>query len=169
MLEVLKYPDPRLKEVAKPVKKFDEELHRLLDAMAETMYASNGIGLAATQVGKPLRLFVVDLALQEGQPRKLYEFINPQISRGEGRITYEEGCLSVPGVAEEVVRKAKITVNYQDRHGRPQIMEADELLAVCIQHENDHLDGVLFIERLNPLKRRLVKRQLAKAAAAPAI
>lgn len=164
MLEILKYPDPRLHEKSVPVTKFDAELHRLLDGMATAMYAANGVGLAAPQVGRTVRAFVIDIGGSEEQPEKrLYEFINPKISDGSGKIAYEEGCLSVPGITEEVTRKKKITVEYQDRNGETRTMNAEDLLAVAIQHENDHLDGVLFVERLSPLKRRLVRRKMEKA------
>jgi peptide deformylase len=162
MLDILKYPDPRLKEKSVPVEVFDLELHTLLDDMATAMYHANGIGLAAPQVGKLLRLFIIDLGLQEGYTQRLYEFINPKIKHGAGSISFEEGCLSVPGVAETVKRKADIVVEYQDRHGKPQTMTTDGLLAVAIQHENDHLDGTLFVDRLSPLKRRLVQKKYKK-------
>lgn len=163
-LEILKYPDPRLHEVSKPVSKFDTELHQFLDAMAVTMYSANGVGLAAPQVGRLQRIFVIDTTwTEDGVDKKIYEFINPKLLQGEGKIAFEEGCLSVPGITEEVTRKKKITVKYQDRHGNPQTLEANELLAVALQHENDHLDGVLFVERLSPLKRRLLRRKLEKA------
>jgi len=163
MLEILKYPDPKLKEVAREVDKFDKKLHHLLDQMAETMYGANGIGLAAPQVGESLRLFVIDLGPMEDQPAKLYEFINPVIESGDGKIVFEEGCLSVPGVTEEVVRKERVSVSYQDRNGESHRMVAEGLLAVAIQHENDHLDGTLFIEKLSALKRRLLKKKLERA------
>jgi peptide deformylase len=165
MLEILKYPDPRLKEHGKPVEAFDGELHTLLDEMARAMYAASGIGLAATQVGEPLRLFIIDLGLQEGYPQRLYEFINPKIKNAAGTVSFEEGCLSVPGVTEQVKRKADIVVEFQDRFGNPQSMAAEGLLAVAIQHENDHLDGIVFVDRLSPLKRRLVQRKYKKAVA----
>ena len=167
MLEILKFPDDRLKQISKPVERFDSKLHKLLDDMAVTMYGAKGVGLAAPQVAELVRLFVIDIgeeASQEcGIPRRLYEFINPKISQKSGKIVFEEGCLSVPGVTEEVTRSEHIVVNFQDRQGKDQEMEATGLLAVAIQHENDHLDGILFIEKLSPLKRRLVKRQLSKA------
>jgi len=163
MLEILKYPDPRLKEVAEPVTDFGPSLHKLLDEMAKTMYAADGIGLAAPQVGVGLRLFVIDLGPGENRKPKLHEFINPELSSGEGSIAFEEGCLSVPGITEEVKRNEKITVRYQDRNGKKLEMVAEELLAVAIQHENDHLDGILFVEKLSPLKRRLLKKKLQKA------
>jgi peptide deformylase len=163
MLEILKFPDPRLKEKSLPVTEFNAELHRLLDQMAETMYSANGIGLAAPQVGKTLRAFVIDIGAQEGEIRKLHEFINPRLSNGQGKISFEEGCLSVPGFTEEVQRKSAITVHFQDRDGEPQVMQAEKLLAVAIQHENDHLEGVLFVDRLSPLKRRFAKRKLERS------
>jgi len=163
MLEILKYPDPRLKKVAVPVKSFDSKLHHLLDEMAQTMYGADGIGLAAPQVGESLRLFVIDLGSGENRKPKLHEFMNPVLSNGEGNISFEEGCLSVPGITEEVNRCKKITVHYQDRNGNQQVMNAEGLLAVAIQHENDHLDGVLFVEKLSLLKKRLIKKKLQKA------
>lgn len=162
MLEILKYPDPRLKEKSLPVETFDAELHGLLDEMAKAMYAANGIGLAAPQVGRLHRAFIIDLGLQEGYTQRLYEFINPKIKQAAGSISFEEGCLSVPGVAESVRRKAEIVVEFQDRNGNLQSFAADGLLAVAIQHENDHLDGTLFVDRLSPLKRRMVQKKYKK-------
>lgn len=163
MLEILKYPDPRLKKVSVPVEQFDSKLHRLLDQMAETMYGADGIGLAAPQVGESLRIFLVDLGPSEDRKPKLHEFINPVLSNGEGSISFEEGCLSVPGITEEVNRFEKITVDYQDRNGNKHKVNAEGLLAVAIQHENDHLDGILFVEKLSLLKKRLIKKKLEKA------
>ena len=163
MLEILKYPDERLKQLSKPVDDFGSKLHKLLDEMAVTMYASNGIGLAAPQVGKLSRFFLIDLGTEEKSQKKLHEFINPELSNGKGKIIYEEGCLSIPGLTEEVKRSETITVTYQDRRGKTHELVAEGLLAVAIQHENDHLDGILFLDRLSPLKRRFTKRKLAKA------
>ncbi len=162
ILEILKYPDPRLEKISEDVKVFDKALHRFLDSMAETMYSADGIGLAAPQVNKLQRMFVIDIGSQDENHNRIYEFINPVLSKGQGKVVYEEGCLSVPGIAEEVTRKETITVEYKDRDGKNQKMEAVDLLAVAIQHENDHLDGVLFVDRLSPLKRRFVKRKLSK-------
>ncbi len=162
ILEILKYPDPRLQEISESVEEFDARLHELLDSMAETMYSADGIGLAAPQVDRLARIFIIDIGSQDENHQRIYEFINPVLSNGEGKIIFEEGCLSVPGIAEEVQRKQSITVNFQDRTGKPQTMEAQGLLAVAIQHENDHLDGTLFVDRLSPLKRRFVKRKLSK-------
>ena len=165
MLEILKYPDPRLKQVSQDVTTFDGKLHKLLDDMAVTMYAANGVGLAAIQVGEPIRVFLVDIGEADKGTQKLLEFINPKITKGEGKIVYEEGCLSVPGVTEEVTRRGKIVVKFHDRFGKEQEMEADGLMAVAIQHENDHLDGILFVERLSPLRRRLMRKKIEKAVA----
>lgn len=164
-LEILKYPDPRLKEISKPVEEFGPKLHKLLDDMAETMYAANGVGLAAPQVAETIRAFVVDVEIEEGAPRKLMELVNPRFTQGEGKIVYEEGCLSVPGVTEEVTRKGKVKVEYQDRFGVKQELIAEGLLAVALQHENDHLDGILFVERLSPIRRRLTRKKMEKAMA----
>ncbi len=161
-LEILKYPDPRLAKVSVAVTKFNAEIHALLESMAETMYEADGIGLAAPQVDQLLRIFVIDLGGEEGQRKKKWEFINPKITHGEGKIVYEEGCLSLPGFTEEVTRKNHILLEYQDRHGKVRKLEAEGLLAVAIQHENDHLDGIVFVDRLSAIKRRLAKRKLAK-------
>ena len=163
MLEILKYPDPRLKEISKPVEVFDSELKTLLDEMATTMYSANGVGLAAPQVNRRLRAFVIDIGSQDADHRRIYEFVNPKISHAEGKLVYEEGCLSVPGITEEVQRKAKIHVDFQDRNGKLMMMDVEGLLAVAIQHENDHLDGILFVDRLSALKRRLLRNKLSKA------
>ncbi|MCB0404757.1 MAG: peptide deformylase [Bdellovibrionales bacterium] len=162
MLEILKYPDPRLAEKSQRVEIFDADLHRFLDDMATSMYAANGIGLAAPQVNRLWRLFIIDIRNQDDRYNRILEFINPVLSNGRGSIDFEEACLSVPGISEFVKRKAEIRVEYQDRFGNPQLMDADGLLAVAVQHENDHLDGHLFIERVSPLKRRLLKRKLEK-------
>ena len=168
MLEILKYPDPRLKQISKPVTEFNKKLHKFLDEMAVTMYQADGVGLAAPQVGEFVRIFVVDIAAavsEDGEEteKNLIEFINPKLSLGQGKILFEEGCLSVPGISEEVQRFSEIVVEYQDRHGKNQRLEAKELMAVALQHENDHLDGVLFIDKLSRLKRALVERKLSKA------
>lgn len=165
MLEILKYPDPRLKQKSVSVTTFDATLHKLLDDMVETMYGANGVGLAAPQVGDFRRIFVIDVSsAEDNEPRRIHEFINPRILSGEGKTSYEEGCLSVPGVTELVSRKNKVRVEFQDRNGQPQTIEAEGLLSVAIQHENDHLEGVLFIDKLSALKRGLIKKKLARAA-----
>ena len=163
ILEVLEFPDERLKSKSVPVAKFDSTLHTLLDNMAETMYSKNGIGLAAAQVGQFIRALVIDLGPAENEEAKLWEIINPRFVKMEGKTVFEEGCLSVPGYTEEVSRKAFVSVLYQDRFGKEHTLETKGPLAVALQHETDHLDGVLFIDRLSPLKRRMARKKLMKA------
>ncbi|HLV67457.1 MAG TPA: peptide deformylase [Polyangiaceae bacterium] len=162
---VLKYPDPRLREKAKPVEAVTDEIRTLVDDMAETMYASKGCGLAAPQIGVSLRVFVVDCA-GEDEASDLRIFINPEIVESRGTQTWSEGCLSLPGVSEEIKRAERVTVRALDRDGRPFELEADGLLAVAIQHELDHLNGVLMIDKLSALKRRKMGQKLASIAGA---
>ena len=163
MREILKYPDPRLREVAKPVTAGTDEIRTLVDDMAETMYDSKGCGLAATQIGVNHRIFVVDCA-GEDEPSDFRVFINPEIVNTTGNQTWNEGCLSFPGVSEEIKRAEQVTMRALDRDGKPFEVEADGLLAVALQHELDHLNGVLMIDKLNALKRRMMGRKLAQAA-----
>jgi peptide deformylase len=159
-LTILQFPDPRLRKVARPVETVDESVAQLADDMLETMYASRGIGLAATQVNRDIRLLVLDLSEQRDEPQV---FINPEIVEREGAQVCEEGCLSVPGEYAEVERAERICVSALDRDGEPFELDADGLLAVCIQHEIDHLDGKVFVDYLSPLKRRLIEKRLKKA------
>ena len=159
--EILEYPDPRLREVAKPVSEVNEEIRRLAEDMAETMYAAPGVGLAAPQVGVLWRIFVIDVAAED-EPSELRTFINPEIIEKDGSQTWNEGCLSFPGVSEEIKRAETVKVRALNEHGESFELEADGLLAVAIQHENDHLDGVLMIDKLSALKRRMMGRKLAK-------
>jgi len=138
-----------------------DELKRLIDDMAETMYAAPGVGLAATQVGEPWQVFVVDCAA-EGEASDLRVFINPELVSLEGKVAWEEGCLSFPGAREEVERAEKVRVRAQDREGRLFELEAEGLLAIAIQHEYDHLQGILMIDRLGPLKKRLLHRKMMR-------
>jgi peptide deformylase len=161
LLEILKYPDPRLKKKALPVAKIDDELRRLIVDMAETMYAAPGVGLAATQVGRPVRLAVID-ATRANEERKLLVLINPEIVSSEGECVWDEGCLSVPDYNEDVKRKEKVVVRYLDPEGKTCEIGADGLLAIALQHELDHLDGILFIDRISSLKRALYRRKLRK-------
>jgi peptide deformylase len=163
-LPIVTYPDKRLKEVSKTIDTFDAELHNFLDAMYDTMIASNGIGLAAIQVAKPIRVLIINLADEEGnQPKEeLLEIINPEIVHSEGTTFYQEGCLSVPGFYEDVDRHEKVTLKYQDRNGQEQTLEADGLLSVAIQHEMDHLDGKLFIEKLSYQRRKKFEKEYKK-------
>ncbi|MEO1042666.1 MAG: peptide deformylase [Pseudomonadota bacterium] len=160
--EILTVPDPRLREVSKEVTDVTDDTRALMDDMLETMYAAPGIGLAAIQVGVPLRIIVMDLAGQDDDPQPRY-FVNPKIVDPADELApYEEGCLSVPEAFEEIDRPARCTVEYLDYEGMPQKLEADGLLATCIQHEMDHLEGVLFIDHLSRLKRERILKRLKK-------
>jgi peptide deformylase len=159
MLTILEFPDPRLRTHAQPVTVFDQKLLDLIDAMFATMYEAPGIGLAATQVDVHRQLLVLDVSDERNQPLVL---INPVITAHEGSQVYQEGCLSVPGIFADVERADRITVTALDRHGKPFTLDADGLLAVCIQHEMDHLIGKLFVDYLSPLKRELVRKKLDK-------
>ncbi|KPF47313.1 peptide deformylase [Rhizobium sp. G187] len=157
-------PDPLLRQVSAPIERVDSELNQLVDDMLETMYDAPGIGLAAIQVGVPRRLLVIDVA-KEGEERQPLVFINPEIvTSSEERSVYEEGCLSIPDYYAEVERPAAVTVKSIDRSGKEQTVEADGLLATCLQHEIDHLNGVLFIDHISRLKREMVIKRFTKAA-----
>jgi len=159
--EIAIWPDPVLKENALPVDRVDDAVRRLLDDMAETMYAADGVGLAAPQVAVKRRVVVIDASpRQEGQ--KLIHLVNPEIVKYEGKISYTEGCLSIPGEAEEVERAAKVWVRALDYHGKPYELEADGLLAIALQHETDHLNGTLFVDHLSSLKRELIRKRMKK-------
>ncbi len=164
---ILHYPDKRLREKGLKIEKVTDEIRTLIDDMAETMYAAPGVGLAATQIGESVSLFVIDVAEQD-EPSDLRVFINPEILEREDAITWTEGCLSFPGVTEDVDRAAKVKVRALDRDGKVFTLEAEGLLAVAIQHEYDHLEGVLMIDHLGPLKKRLVHRKMQKRADASA-
>jgi len=158
---ILHYPDARLREPGKRVDRVTPEIQQLVDDMAETMYAAPGVGLAATQIGELHQIFVVDCAA-EGEPSDFRVFINPEILSRDGSTTFEEGCLSFPGAREEIERAAHVRVRAQDREGKRFELEAEGLLAIAIQHEYDHLQGVLMIDRLGPLKKRLLHRKMLK-------
>jgi len=160
-LDILHYPDARLHTIAKPVALVDARIRKLIDDMAETMYAAPGIGLAATQVNVHERVIVIDISESHDQLRV---FINPEIIAQSGREESEEGCLSVPGVFDKVERAEQVTVRALDRDGKPFELKADGLLAVCIQHEMDHLMGKVFVDYLSNLKRNRIKAKLAKQA-----
>src|SRR5512140_3918150 len=162
--EIIIWPDPVLKEVARPVERVDDDVRRLLDEMTETMYAADGVGLAAPQIAELKRLIVIDTSpRQEGQ--KLIHLVNPVIVRTEGVTTYTEGCLSIPGEAEEVERAAKIWVRALDYAGKEFELECEGLLAIAVQHEHDHLQGTLFVDHLSSLKRELIRRRMKKLKA----
>jgi peptide deformylase len=162
--KIITIPDPQLRLVSKPVAAVDGRVRQLADEMLETMYEAPGIGLAAIQIGVPERIVVIDLAKKD-EPREPKVFINPEIvAASEETNVYEEGCLSIPEYYEEVERPARVTVRFLDRDGKPQEIEADGLLATCLQHEIDHLDGKLFIDHLSKLKRDRVIKKFAKQA-----
>ncbi|MGM0632959.1 MAG: peptide deformylase [Pseudomonadota bacterium] len=160
-LDILEFPDPRLRTVARPVEKVDDDLRQVIDDMFETMYEAPGIGLAATQVNVHQRLIVIDVSDERDQP---LVFINPEIEVLDETLSeYDEGCLSVPGFYETVTRPQIVHVKALDRDGEPFEMRAEGLLAVCIQHERDHLDGKLFVDYLSTLKRQRIRNKLEKA------
>lgn len=160
VMEILEFPDPRLRTVAKPVQKVDDELRKLIDDMLETMYDASGIGLAATQVNVHQRLLVLDVSEERDQP---LVFINPEITPlTDDTKTYDEGCLSVPGFYETVERPDRVRVKALNRDGDTFEMDCDGLLAVCLQHEIDHLDGKLFVDHISRLKRDRIKKKMEK-------
>jgi peptide deformylase len=159
--EILKYPDRRLKQPGEPVAEITDEIRELLDDMALTMYAAPGVGLAATQIGVPLRIFVLDLTSGD-EPSALRVFVNPEIVEHRGEIVWDEGCLSFPGIREDIERAAWIKVKALDRDGKPFEMEGEGLFAVAVQHEIDHLDGVLLVDRVSFIRRRLIHRAMMK-------
>jgi peptide deformylase len=159
LLPILQYPDPRLHKIAEPVQEVDEVVRKLVKDMAETMYAAPGVGLAATQVDVHRQIIVIDTSETRDQLRV---FINPELTRAEGESEYDEGCLSVPGIFEKVPRYASITVKALNEEGSPYALDADGLLAVCIQHEMDHLKGRVFVEYLSRLKQTRILARLKK-------
>ena len=159
ILEILEYTDPRLRTQAKPISDFGDDLQKQIDDMFETMYAAPGIGLAATQVNIHKQLFVIDVSEDKSEP---LVFINPEITELRGVEEMEEGCLSFPGVYARVERADEVTIKALDRSGKPFTLDADGLLAVCIQHELDHTQGKLFVDYLSPLKRQRIKKKLEK-------
>ena len=159
LLPILHYPDPRLHKVAAPVAAVDDRIRKLIKDMAETMYAAPGIGLAATQVDVHERVLIIDISETRDELRA---FINPEIIEATGEAETEEGCLSVPGIFENVTRAERVKVTALDSAGEPFTLEAEGLLAVCIQHEIDHLDGKLFVDYLSELKRTRIRKKLEK-------
>jgi peptide deformylase len=156
---ILEFPDPRLRTRAQPVTHFDQALSTLIDDMLETMYAAPGIGLAATQVDVHRRVIVIDISKEHNEPLVL---INPQIREREGDVNTEEGCLSVPGIFDEVARASKIRVRAQERNGETFERDFEDILAVCVQHEMDHLEGKLFVDYLSDLRRERIRKKLGK-------
>lgn len=164
LLPIYTAPDPLLKTISTPVEKVDDEIRKLVADMFETMYAAPGIGLAAIQVGVPKRLLVMDVVGKgKEEPPQPLALINPEITWvSDDDVTYEEGCLSVPEHYADVVRPAEVEVSYLDLDDQPQQLRADGLLAICVQHEIDHLDGILFLDHLSALKRNMILRKLLK-------
>jgi peptide deformylase len=160
-LKILKFPDPRLRTVAQPVKKFDKSLKKLADDMLDVMYKENGIGLAATQVDHHIRLIVIDVSEERNEPRY---YVNPvfEILNEDSVLSFEEGCLSVPGFNEEITRPDNIILTWQDIDGKEHVDRPSGLLTVCIQHEIDHLDGKLMVDYISPIKRDRIKKKLLK-------
>jgi peptide deformylase len=165
--EIKKFPDPVLRKKTAAVGAIDENLCRLIDDMVETMHAAPGVGLAANQVGVPLQVAVIDIGEHEdeGKKRPLVVLINPEVLSLEGTVVAEEGCLSVPDFTEKVKRAARIKVRAKDRTGKTFELEADGLMAKALQHEIDHLNGILFIDRLSPIKKSIFRRRMKKALA----
>jgi peptide deformylase len=163
-LTIVEYPDKRLKQISKEVENFDEDLHKLLDAMHPFMLETNGIGLAAVQVNYPIRALILNIPDEDGeQPiENLMEIINPVLTFTSGETTYQEGCLSVPKFYEDVNRYDTVSINYQDRHGNTKSLEAEGLFAIAVQHEMDHLEGILFIDRLSYSKRKKFEKEYKK-------
>ncbi len=164
ILDIVTYPNKILREISKPVEKFDSELHKLLDDMYETMTVKNGVGLAAIQVAVPIRALLIDIGDEEGKQSRdtLIEVINPEFLEWNGAQKDMEGCLSVPDYFDEVERYEKVKVKFLDRFGKEHIMDADGLLSVAFQHETDHLDGHLFVERLDYIKRKKFEKEWKK-------
>src|SRR5262245_50505009 len=159
--EILIWPDPTLKKKGSPVAKVDDSIRSLVNDMFETMYAADGVGLAAPQIGVLKRVIVLDTTPRQPESKPI-AMINPQIIAKEGTTRYSEGCLSVPGEAEEVDRAAKVTVKFLDVSGKEQTIEAEGLLSVAIQHETDHLQGTMFVDYLSPLKRELIRKRMKR-------
>ena len=174
LLEILTYPNPVLAQKSKPVDEVNDEVRQLVSDMIETMYEADGVGLAAPQIGVLKRIIVLDCSVrfdEEGNEvgeRKPHALINPVITKKEGQIVWEEGCLSVPEFTDEVERAASVTVTALNPEGEEIEIEADELFSVCLQHEIDHLDGILFVDRLSRLKSSMVKKRLKKKSLAEA-
>lgn len=166
-LEILKYPNPILRKKSQPVETFDETLHTLLDNMYETMITSNGVGLAAIQVGIERQILLINIPREDGEQYKedLLEIINPTFLKQDGEIEWNEGCLSVPNFYENIMRFNDITLAYKNRFGEDKILKASDFLAVAIQHEIDHLNGILFVDKLPILRRKKFEKELKKAQA----
>ena len=164
ILNILKYPEPILKRKAEPVTQITDEIRRLIDDMAETMYEAPGVGLAAPQIGRSVRVIVLDVNSKEEEKRELICLINPEIIEQTGETVWEEGCLSVPDYTADVRRAERVVVKGLDRNGKEEVIVGEGFLSIVFQHEIDHLNGVLFIDRLGLIKRDLIRRKLKKLA-----
>lgn len=164
-LKIVEYPDRRLKEKSVVIEKFDAQLHKLLDAMYPIMVNTNGIGLAAIQVAYPIQALIINIPDEDGEQfqENLIEMINPVITKKEGQTVYQEGCLSVPSFYEDITRFETISVNYQDRDGNTRSFDADGLLSIAVQHEIDHLNGILFIDKLSYSRRKKFEKEYKRA------
>lgn len=162
ILDIVKYPDPRLKKVSEPVKSVNEEIKNLVNDMLETMYNAPGLGLSAVQMGILKRIIVADIHHRDGGDKDPVIIINPEIVSSNGETTYEEGCLSVPGYTAEVIRAKEITVKGLSINGDETMLVANDFLAIVLQHEIDHLNGILFVDRLGPVKKDMFKRKFKK-------
>ncbi|MBM4387009.1 MAG: peptide deformylase [Deltaproteobacteria bacterium] len=163
VLEIRTYPDEVLAGKAAPIASIDADTLKLLDDMVETMYSHSGVGLAAPQVGRPVRIIVVDCTRAEEKPGfGLLEMINPEITASSGEISFVEGCLSLPGVETEIKRKGAVDVSFSDRAGNRRSLRAEGILSICVQHEIDHLDGLLFVDRANRFRKKLILREYLK-------
>ncbi|WP_456434201.1 peptide deformylase [Thermosulfuriphilus sp.] len=160
--KVLIYPEPLLRQQAEPIREIDAALQKLIDDMVETMYRAKGVGLAANQIGELKRLVVMDVTQKDGQPGELIVLINPEILEAEGEVYEEEGCLSLPGYSAKVKRHARVLARAYDREGREFKLEGEGLLARALQHEIDHLNGILFVDHLSPLKKALFRKKWRK-------
>jgi len=160
-LSIVEYPDKRLRDISKEVKAFDTKLHKLLDSMYPIMINTNGIGLAAIQVAHPIRVLILNIPDEDGEQSRenLLEIINPVMTCEDGETVYQEGCLSVPKFYEDINRFETVTINYQDRDGNTNVLEAEGLLSIAIQHEMDHLEGVLFIDKLSYSRRKKFEKE----------
>ncbi len=159
LLEILKHPDPRLRNKSVPVAAVDDEVRKLVDDMFETMYFAPGIGLASIQINDPRSIVVIDISEEKNQPVCL---INPVVTKSSGHSVHEEGCLSLPGIYENVARAEEVTIEALDRDGKSIVLEADGVLAICIQHELEHLEGKLFVDHLSRLKQQRIRKKLEK-------
>ena len=164
ILNILKYPDPVLKRKAEHVTQITDDVRRLIDDMAETMYAAPGVGLAAPQIGRSVRVIVIDINSKEGENRELIPLINPEIIEQSGETVWEEGCLSVPDYTADVRRAERVIVKGLDRNGKEEVIVGEGFLSIVFQHEIDHLNGMLFIDLLGLIKRDLIRRKLRKQA-----